>query len=481
MNRTRLSIALVAIALSALMTFAPGCCVPALPSASGEGAVPDSRPDLLPVPSGYVHRPAIEFFTGLSCPSCMAGPHPDMERLWEENGYDPKQDFSYVVFHELNGGGVDDLNDEKATERMRYYQPGVSGTPDSEFDGGYIELGGMTGGSLSYDTAKSAVQTCKDRINTVIDPRHPVQSLRNGFKFVKLGVRQMFDGQNGFAVMVDVEYLGTTAYVETKSLQGQLNVFMVEDNVTAYSKVEGTNVSNHNVFRGYAFEAESFTLSTGQSKLFSTTWTIPDAKVPIKPADVSCVAVVYDEDDTTSQPGTQGNPNRVPRAIQSATPLSTAYDGQLPAPKVGSVKLTRAGDRVRLAATFDAPKGVAVAYALYNTEAANATKWSVAQFNLTGTECEGDTCAVFENATGTVSLEAPADKQLFVTVLMYDGNMTQGKADLNNITAHSAVVKAGGSIPGWAVGVILGVVAVVGIAYAWKKGKLPIGKKQQAT
>jgi hypothetical protein len=105
----------------------------------------------------------------------------------------------------------------------------------------------------------------------------------------------------------------------------------------------------------------------------------------------------------------------------------------------------------------------------------------VAQFNLTGTECEGDTCAVFENATGTVGLSAPSDKQLYVTVLMYDGNMTQGKADLNNITAHSAVLKANVSIPGWAVGALVGVMAVAGVIYLWKKGKLPIGKKNQAT
>ena len=479
MYNRKLSIALAAIALAAVMTIPPGCCGALIPAFPADALTAPDSPGLLPVPSGYVHRPVIEFFTGLSCPSCMAGPHPDMERLWNESGYDPKQDFTYVVFHELNGGGVDDLNDQDATDRMRFYQPGVSGTPDANFDGGYIEQGGMTGGTLSYDTAKAGVQTCKDRVNTVIDPRHPIQSMRNGFKFVKLGVRMMFDGSNGFTVMVGAEYLGTTAFVDTKALNGQLYVFMIEDNVTAFSKVEKMDVLNHNVFRGYAFQAEAFSLTPGQSKQFSTTWDIPKTKVPIKPGDMSCVAVVYDADDTTSQPGTQGNPNRVPRAVQSATPLSTAYDNQLPVPNIGSVKLTRNGDKVKLSATFDAPKGVAVAYAFYNTEAVNATNWSVSQFVLSGTECEGDTCAVFENATGSVSLTAASDKQLYVTVLMYDGNMTQGKADLNNITAHSAVLKAGGSIPGWAIGGALGFMAVVGVIYLWKKGKLPIGKKQQ--
>lgn len=479
MDRRYIALAVASVVLAVFLILPAPCHgLSGTPPRTAASRLSDD-PGQLPVPAGYVHRPSVEFFTGLSCPSCMAGPHPDMERLWEENGYDPKQDFTYIVFHELNGGGVDDLNNDEATERMRYYQPGVSGTPDVNFDGGYIELGGMTGGTLNYETAKGAVQDCKDRVNTVIDPRHPIQSLRNGFKFVKLDVRQMFDGENGFAVMVTAEYLGTTAFIETKALNGLLYVFMIEDNVTAFSKVEKADVLNHNVFRGYAFEAESFSLTSGQKKQFSTTWTIPDAKVPVKPADVSCVAVVYDADDTTSQPGTQGNPNRVPRAVQSATPLSTAYDAQLPSPGIASVKLSRRGEDVKLSAVFDAPKGVSYAYAFYNTEAANATNWSVARFNLTGEECEGDTCAVFENATGTASLSAPPDKQLYVTVLMYDGNMTQGKSDLNNITAHSAVTKTNVSLPGWAVGAALGFLAVAGIVYLWKKGKLPIGKKQQ--
>lgn len=470
-------LAWLSMALALLMISAP------VLAEAGRRAPQDVEQAVLAAPAGYIHRPSIEFFTGLSCPSCMAGPHPDMERLWNESGYNPQQDFTYVVFHELNGGGVDDLNDQVATDRMRFYQPGVSGTPDSEFDGGYIELGGMTGGTLNYDTAKSAVQTCKDRINTKINPLHPIQSLRNGFKFLKLDVRQMFDGDAGYSVMVTAKYLGTSAFVDTKSLNGLLYVFMVEDNVTAYSKVDKKDTLNHNVFRGYAFNAEAFTLKPGASMNFNTNWEIPKGtKVPIKPGDLSAVAVVYDADDTTSAPGTQGNPNRVPRAIQSATPLSTAYDAQNRLPQLGSIKMTRSDDKVRFTASFDAPKGIAAAYALYNTEAANATNWSVATFNLSGSDCEeGETCTVYTNATGTASLSAPAEKQLYVTILMYDGNMTQGKADLNNMTAHSAVAKPGQlSIPGWAAGGIIGGLVAVGILYLWKKGKLPIGKKQQA-
>ena len=38
-----------------------------------------------PAPANYRHRPLVEFFTGLSCPSCMNGPHQDMDKVWEEN------------------------------------------------------------------------------------------------------------------------------------------------------------------------------------------------------------------------------------------------------------------------------------------------------------------------------------------------------------------------------------------------------------
>jgi hypothetical protein len=118
---------------------------------------------LVPVPSGYRHRPIIEFFTGLSCPACMGGPHQDLEKLWEENRVNEEQPFTYVVFHELNGGGVDDLATDESKERMQYYQPGVAGTPDAEFDGGYVKLGGLSANSIDYSSASQAIEDCKTR------------------------------------------------------------------------------------------------------------------------------------------------------------------------------------------------------------------------------------------------------------------------------------------------------------------------------
>ena len=442
----------------------------------------EAAPAQLPVPAGYVHRPVMEFFTGLSCPSCMGGPHPDMEKLWEESGYDPAQEFTYIAFHELNGGGVDDLNNQDSTDRMRFYQPGRSGTPDAEFDGGYIELGGVANTeSVSYDSAKTAEQTCKDRYQTAIDPLHPLQSLRNGFKFVKLDVNQMFTGDS-FAVMVKATYLGTSALVETKSLNGQLYVFMVEDNVTAFCKVNGQDELNHNVFRGYAFKAQAFTLKSGESKDFTADWPIPDGeKVPVKPADVNAIAVVYDADDTSSENNNQGNRAGVPRAIQSSTPLSTAYDSQNDIPRASSIQITSSGGKSRISATFDDANGISSAFALYNSKAANATNWSVAQFNITGTECEGDVCSVYENASGTAVLDVAQNEKLFITLLLYDGNGTQGKQEMGNITAGFGPLQAAApGIPAEAIAVVVAAVAAGGLFYLWKKKKLPIPNKQSS-
>ena len=77
-----------------------------------------------PPPEGYIHRPLIEFFTGLSCPSCMgSGPNDEspekvVHETWLEGEEEPSAPFSTIVFHELNGGGVDDLNNDEATARI---------------------------------------------------------------------------------------------------------------------------------------------------------------------------------------------------------------------------------------------------------------------------------------------------------------------------------------------------------------------------
>jgi len=393
-----------------------------------------------------------------------------MEKLWTENGYAPQQDYTYLAFHELNGGGVDDLMTADSEERMRFYQPGVSGTPDAEFDGGFIELGGMANtDGVDYASAKSSIDTCKNRYQTTINPLHPIQSMRNGFKFVQLEVYQMFTGTS-FTVLVKAKYLGTSAIIETKSLNGLLYVFMLEDNVTAYSKYAKDNLTCHNVFRGYAVKAKTLTMKNGDQQELTADWAIPkDAKVPVNPANVMAVAVMYDADDTTTENGNQGNRAGVPRAIQSATLLSTVYDTGNDIPHVDAFKISFSSNKMKIIATLDDQNGIASAYVLYNTRAANATNWTVVKMNVSGTECEGDVCSVYKNATGTASFVASMDNPLYMVILLYDGNMTQGKLEMFNITAGRIRIKTTTfSFSG--AGIVIGIVAVAAVGYfLWKR------------
>ncbi|MCK5414210.1 MAG: hypothetical protein KAJ35_02385, partial [Thermoplasmata archaeon] len=309
------------------------------------GGIPVERPSVedgpTAIPSDFRgHRPLLEFFTGLSCPICMGGPHPETEAMYEGIRDDESVPWNYVVFHELNGGGEDGLATEESRARMRYYQPGVSGTPAIEVDGGWHTLGGISGlDDISTSSNQAALDDATDRYNPTFDPRHPLAVIRNVFKFVNLEVSQHLEGDM-WVVLVKVHYLGMDRLLLEEDLQGSLYVFMVEDDVTAWSAVEEDYVLNHNVFRGYAenLYAREITLSPGDEITYAGEWPIPDivvdpneeypegTPVPIKTMDITAVAAVYDLDDTSSGDGVYGNPNPVPRCIQSATPQSTAHD-----------------------------------------------------------------------------------------------------------------------------------------------------------
>jgi cytochrome c-type biogenesis protein len=414
-------------------------------TATGEGDESDT-PAERPAPAGYVHRPVAEFFTGLSCPSCMNGPHQDMDQLWEENAEAENVPYTFIVFHELNGGGVDDLATDESKARMRHYQPGVSGTPDAEFDGGYIELGGLAGTtSISYDTATQAIADSTTRYERQFNPRNPGQIIRNEFKFVDLYVRQVFTG-NGYAAIVEVTYLGMDTLLPASDLQGSLYVFLIEDNVTAYSTVLEENVTNHNVFRGYAIEDHQFTLSEGETYTAAGEWEIPmDATVPIKPGDLTAVAVVYDMDDTDSENDNQGNHAGVPRAIQSATPKSTAFDLQQDLPVLDDISITY-DDSAHFSARCDDDNGISIAYILYSTEADNASQWESVEMTVTGEELCDDTgaCYAYTNSEATATVPMGAGETVYYMLLIYDGDANEGKTPVMTYTAEASTAASGG-------------------------------------
>lgn len=398
----------------------------------GTGAGP------LPPPEGYVHRPIVEFFTGLSCPSCMGGPHYDMERLLEEGYSDPSQPYTGVVFHELNGGGVDDLATDESRERMRHYQPGISGTPDAEFDGGYIELGGMTapGGAVTYENGREAVERCREREDAGINPRHPLQNLRNPFKYVSLRVKQFYE-PGVITAMVEVEYLGSSSVVPS-ALNAEVYAFVTEMNVTAYSLVEEAPVVNNFVFRGYAIRGETITLSPGESETLVGEWRIPrDLPVPVKPHDLLVVAAVYDLDDTSSEYMDSGNIANVPRAVQSSNPLATAYDGGWDPPEVRNIVVGEGkGGSLRVEAYLESEKGITSAYLLYSRDRTQVN-YTALKMNLTGEEIcdESGVCYAYGPGTAYVEFSPPEGWGGRMVIVAYDSEGVPVRSEYINATS----------------------------------------------
>ncbi len=418
-----------------------------------EGRLPGEYPQV--IPSDFRgHRPVLEFFTGLSCTSCMGGPHPDTEEMYSEMRDEDSVPWTYVVFHELNGGGEDGLATDESRDRMRYYQPGVSGTPSIEVDGGWHTLGGFYGvDSISKANNQAALDDAADRYNPSFDPRHPLNLVRNDFKFVNLEVSQHLEDRD-WVVMITVSYLGMDRIFLQEDLQGSLYVFMVEDDVTAWSTVEDAMVLNHNVFRGYALQGMEFTMSAGDEQTFAGVWPIPEivvdpneeypegTPVPIKTMDITAVAAVYDTGDTSSGNGVNGNPNPVPRCIQSATPRSTAYDLKNVAEPVGDVTVTADGAVLSFDAQLDDADGIASAAIHFTTEGPESFNWTPVALDVTGEEvCDDEgVCYAYSDASATAEyeLDEPVD-EIWYVVTYSDGLGAMGRSDVLYTEVNAAV------------------------------------------
>lgn len=393
--------------------------------------------------NGWTHRPVLEHFTGLSCPPCMATAHPDATRLWEEEGYGMNNPWNYIEFHELNGGGEDDLMTDESRDRMRYYQPGVSGTPGLEADGGYVQMGGSHGSTADANYAEM-VAALDDSGN------------RDAIKMANVMVGTIYDG-NRFAIRVEVDYLENNEQfipspeqpLPDDTLRGLLHVFMVEDNVTAWSKTNDEYVTTHNVFREYGMEGREFELQPGDpTEVFYADWEVPttavrdgeeeDIRVPINPANIFPLAVIYDLDDTDSgrNDGSENNDggdgDGTYRALNSATPGGTAFDLNNEPPMIHLKEPTSSGGKIQINAHIQDDGGeLTGAFIIYRELQDNESQapWSYKPLTIDGEECEGDVCTL-ESGEATVVLNIDDSKMVEYSINAYDGNWTKGSSQI---------------------------------------------------
>ncbi|HJP43621.1 MAG TPA: hypothetical protein QF608_01780 [Candidatus Poseidoniia archaeon] len=401
-------------------------------------------------PNGWTHRPLVELFTSLSCVFCMSYADPAMDEVLHDIEGDSSVPYHIVYFHQPNGGAGDDpFHTEDSNARMRDHY-GQTGTPNAQFDGNYRYEGG--GSESNYDDYKAELEDS--------GPRDGDDG--EDFKIVDLDIYSEFigsstEGEVGtFKVRVDMTYHGLAgpesweqqAGLEDTNLDGTLYVFMVEDDVTAWSSYLEQDWVNMRVFRGYAIEGEEFTLQKDEAATYEAVWKVPttqvDAdgvegpiKIPINPGRITPIAAVFDRDDTESG-GKNDDPSDdtypTPRSIQSASPQSTIYDNpERDVPEIDRQRelFTEAG--AQLEVEFEAEEGIGTSFAVYNYDSQDYTgEWQVAELKIEGEEvCDDDgVCYAYADATGTATLPYQSDDNIYYQVLYVDGNGTSGRSDV---------------------------------------------------
>ena len=374
-------------------------------------------------PNGWTHRPIMEQFTSLGCPPCM-GIEPDVAKLWKEFREDPATPVTFVSFHQINGGSDDEFASQQAKDRYNHYS--VQGTPDAQFDGGYIEE--LGGGDGTYDTYKD----------------HYYESGERDVKPTELRVWQEFR-EDRFIFTVNLTYLGEggiSTPLNPDILDSSVYLFVVEDDIMAWSSVEEKEVMTHNVFRENALNNEQVQLQPAETWTHEVEWVIPDTitypsghedhdgnpqegehpiLTPINPAEISVVAVVYDNDDTsrTTTSGKTGNAADTPRAANSATPDSTAYDEQNEPPKVISYDEDLNGNMAKVSAVLEDEDGIGSAYVIYNFHngSYNDEAWGVMPMDID------------ENNVATASIEFSSEDPVWYRILLIDGKQGFAASD----------------------------------------------------
>ena len=416
-------------------------------------------------PNGWTHRPVAEVFTSLSCPPCMSNSEPQAVALGEMLVEQEGQPFTVITFHQTNGGAHDDPTaSEDANQRYDHYSP--VGTPDGEFDGGYVQ---------SQDLYASLEE-----------------SGQRDVKPTTLLVYQVYQGEGRFSITANLTYLGESYSPDPSDPVGSLNdladgdvldyelhLFVIENDVHAYSSEVGGMVHTPFVYRGSAGEPATGTIESGESAVVKVDWAIPtEIEHPdghatpgvhpmdpmVVPGNIEVVAVIYDLDDEAQS--SSPNPKQgIPRAINSATPASTAYDEENTPPEIMNVDETIIDGNANIQAFFDDEDGVSMAHVFYNYESENYTgEWFTDSLEIQGSEIcdEEGVCYAYGDAVGMGTIPALPDKPIYYQLVFSDGKENY---NTNEITAF-----AGGEIlvpaPAGFNLVLFGAIAVIFLALA---------------
>ena len=254
---------------------------------------------------------------------------------------------------------------------------------------------------------------------------------------------------------------------------------MIEDNVTAWSKTLDEYVITHNVFREYAIEAKAFQMQPGDTEDFYAEWEVPttmvikddnndpqtvDIKVPVNPNNVIPVAVVYDDDDRSSGRG-DGSENNdgdggdgSPRALNSATPASTAYDLDNKPPFIEILEPTSDDGKIKInARIWDDGDELTAAFVIYREVGKKESLWEYRVLTIDGEECTDDVCAIGSGEASAV-LPVSDSKSVQYSIAAYDGNWTKG----NSVMSIASIDKDDDGISILMVGGVVIILAIIG-------------------
>ena len=392
-------------------------------------------------PNGWTHRPVVEVFTSLSCSPCMSNSEPQVIAMHEALKADNSQPYTIVTFHQTNGGDGDDPTaSQEAKDRYSYYSP--IGTPDGEIDGGYIQ---------SQDLMSSVEEAGQRDVAPTT-----------------LNVTQTYNGEGAFTVTATLTYLGEgfnpditdptgipQDIADGDTLDYEIQLFMIEHDVYAYSSQHGGMVITPMVYRGNAGQPATGSLDAGAEAVVMAEWAIPSeiehpsghATPGVQPLDpmvvpgnIEVVAVVYDQNDESKS--SSPNPKQgLIRAINSATPRSTAYDAENEMPTVMQIDETTEDGNANIMAFFDDEDGIGTASVFYNYESPNYTgEWFSQKLEIQGSEIcdEEGVCYAYGDATGIGSIPTVEGKAIFYQLAFADGKQ--------NYNTHEVQSFAGGAI-----------------------------------